>query len=129
MGFCYYDNCWVSTFQRVANQVHSPNGYCKSFEELIFLLQMVYEDPATFCTYDKIIYFRIYLCYGCGLHFRYGDTAPRSVQARLYSILWMLLGMVAFSVLTANFTSSLAHEIEEDLSLHGKTVSILLRSS
>ena len=87
---------------------------------------MVYETPATFCTYDKIIYFRIYLCYGCGLHFSYGNTAPRSVQARLYSILWMLLGMVAFSVLTANFTSSLAHEIEEDLSLHGKTVSYLV---
>ncbi|XP_074639790.1 uncharacterized protein LOC141897994 isoform X2 [Acropora palmata] len=58
----------------------------------------------------------------------YGDTAPRSVQARLYSILWMLLGMVAFSVLTANFTSSLAHEIEEDMSLHGKTVAVLNRS-
>ena len=86
---------------------------------------MVYEDPATFCLYDKIMYIRIYPCYGCGLRFSYGDTAPRSVQARLYSILWMLLGMVAFSVLTANFTSSLAHEIEEDLSLHGKTVGIL----
>lgn len=35
----------------------------------------------------------------------------------------MLLGMVAFSVLTANFTSSLNYEIEEDLNLFGKTVS------
>ncbi|XP_068672285.1 uncharacterized protein [Montipora foliosa] len=58
----------------------------------------------------------------------YGDTAPRSVQARLYSILWMLLGMVAFSVLTANFTSSLTHEIEEDLNLYGKTVAVLNNS-
>ena len=31
--------------------------------------------------------------------------------------------MVAFSVLTANFTSSLTHEIEEDLNLFGRTVS------
>lgn len=54
---------------------------------------------------------------------RYGDTSPKSVPARLYSILWMLLGMVAFSVLTANFTSSLNYEIEEDLNLFGKTVS------
>jgi len=35
----------------------------------------------------------------------------------------MLLGMVAFSVLTANFTSSLNHEIEKDLNLFGKKVS------
>lgn len=55
----------------------------------------------------------------------YGDTAPKSIPARLYSILWMLLGMVAFSVLTANFTSSLTHEIEEDLNLFGKTVAVL----
>lgn len=57
------------------------------------------------------------------LFFSYGDTAPKSIPARLYSILWMLLGMVAFSVLTANFTSSLNYEIEEDLNLFGKTVS------
>lgn len=55
----------------------------------------------------------------------YGDTSPKSVPARLYSILWMLLGMVAFSVLTANFTSSLNYEIEEDLNLFGKTVAVL----
>ena len=58
------------------------------------------------------------ICFYCS----YGDTAPKSVPARLYSILWMLLGMVAFSVLTANFTSSLTHEIEEDLTLFGKKV-------
>ncbi|XP_022784223.1 uncharacterized protein LOC111324830 isoform X2 [Stylophora pistillata] len=55
----------------------------------------------------------------------YGDTSPKSVPARLYSILWMLLGMVAFSVLTANVTSSLNYEIEEDLNLFGKTVAVL----
>ncbi|KAJ7386302.1 hypothetical protein OS493_010708 [Desmophyllum pertusum] len=55
----------------------------------------------------------------------YGDTSPKSVPARLYSILWMLLGMVAFSVLTANFTSSLNYEIEADLNLFGKTVAVL----
>lgn len=55
----------------------------------------------------------------------YGDTAPKSIQARLYSILWMLLGMVAFSVLTANFTSSLNYEIEKDLNLFGKKVAVL----
>jgi len=54
--------------------------------------------------------------------FSYGDTAPKSIPARLYSILWMLLGMVAFSVLTANFTSSLNYEIEKDLNLFGKKV-------
>jgi len=55
----------------------------------------------------------------------YGDTAPKSIPARLYSILWMLLGMVAFSVLTANFTSSLNHEIQKDLNLFGKKVAVL----
>lgn len=60
--------------------------------------------------------------------FSYGDTAPKSIPARLYSILWMLLGMVAFSVLTANFTSSLNYEIEKDLNLFGKEVGSLLCS-
>lgn len=60
-------------------------------------------------------------CFCCS----YGDTAPKSIPARLYSILWMLLGMVAFSVLTANFTSSLNYEIEKDLNLFGKKVSSL----
>ena len=54
--------------------------------------------------------------------FSYGDTAPRSVPARVYSIFWMLLGMVAFSILTANITSSLTHKLETDLNLFGKRV-------
>ncbi|XP_032227082.2 uncharacterized protein LOC116610353 [Nematostella vectensis] len=58
----------------------------------------------------------------------YGDLAPKSLFARLFSILWMLLGLVAFSVLTANFTSSLSHEIDTDLSLLNKKVAVLRNS-
>uniref|UniRef100_A0A6P8HNN2 Uncharacterized protein LOC116291225 n=1 Tax=Actinia tenebrosa TaxID=6105 RepID=A0A6P8HNN2_ACTTE len=54
----------------------------------------------------------------------YGDLAPKSVPARMFSILWMLLGLVAFSVLTANFTSSLAREIETDLNLFNKKIAV-----
>jgi len=64
-------------------------------------------------------------CNHASFCFSYGDTAPKSIPARLYSILWMLLGMVAFSVLTANFTSSLNHEIQKDLNLFGKKVGSL----
>ena len=54
---------------------------------------------------------------------RYGDIYPKSVQARLYSIVWMLIGMVAFSLLTANITNSLTYAIESDMRLYGKIVS------
>ncbi|KAK3708726.1 hypothetical protein QZH41_015160 [Actinostola sp. cb2023] len=54
----------------------------------------------------------------------YGDLAPKSVPARMFSVLWMLLGLVAFSVLTANFTSSLAREIETDLNLFNKKIGV-----
>ena len=54
---------------------------------------------------------------------RYGDTAPRSIPARLYSILWMIIGMIAFSVLTANITSSLSHQtFDAEERLFGKKV-------
>ncbi|CAB4018326.1 Potassium voltage-gated channel subfamily F member 1, partial [Paramuricea clavata] len=56
----------------------------------------------------------------------YGDTAPRSVPARLYSILWMIIGMIAFSVLTANITSSLSQKtFDSEEKLFGKRVGVL----
>ena len=56
----------------------------------------------------------------------YGDTAPRSVTARLYSILWMIIGMIAFSVLTANITSSLSQKsFDAEEKMFGKRVGVL----
>jgi hypothetical protein len=56
---------------------------------------------------------------------RYGDTAPRSVPARLYSILWMIIGMIAFSVLTANITSSLSQKsFDSEEKMFGKRVRV-----
>lgn len=56
----------------------------------------------------------------------YGDTAPRSIPARLYSILWMIIGMIAFSVLTANITSSLSQRtFDAEEKLFGKKVGVL----
>ncbi|XP_028415896.1 uncharacterized protein LOC114539464 [Dendronephthya gigantea] len=56
----------------------------------------------------------------------YGDTAPRSVPARLYSILWMIIGMIAFSVLTANITSSLSQKtFDAEEKMFGKRVGVL----
>lgn len=98
MGFRYHDNCWAS--------INLCYLKCNFNDEQILWSFVV----------DFVVTFR------CS----YGDTAPKSIPARLYSVLWMLLGMVAFSVLTANFTSSLNYEIAEDLSLFGKKVGVFL---
>ena len=35
----------------------------------------------------------------------YGDKAPKSVQARIFSIIWVIIGITTFSLITASLTS------------------------
>ena len=54
---------------------------------------------------------------------RYGDKAPKSVMARLFSIVWIMVGLTVCSVLTASFTTALARtEAVKDVDLVGKKV-------
>ncbi|XP_046854830.1 uncharacterized protein LOC124447877 isoform X2 [Xenia sp. Carnegie-2017] len=56
----------------------------------------------------------------------YGDISPRSIRGRLYCILWMIIGMIAFSILTANITSSLSQKIiDKEENLFSKKVGVL----
>ena len=38
---------------------------------------------------------------------RYGDKTPKSMLARAYSVVWMLVGIVTISIVTAEITSTL----------------------
>ena len=37
----------------------------------------------------------------------YGDKTPKSIVARLFSIIWIMLGLIAMAIFTANVTSAL----------------------
>ena len=38
---------------------------------------------------------------------RYGDKAPKSIVARIFSIIWILLGLIIMAIFMANITSAL----------------------
>ena len=35
----------------------------------------------------------------------YGDKAPKSTQARIFAIIWIIIGIATFSLITATLTS------------------------
>ena len=35
----------------------------------------------------------------------YGDKAPKSIQARIFAIIWIVIGITTFSLITATLTS------------------------
>ena len=43
----------------------------------------------------------------CLFVFSYGDKSPKTVLARLYAIVWMLVGMILVSITTAKVSSSI----------------------
>ena len=40
---------------------------------------------------------------------RYGDKAPKSLIGRLFSVLWILIGLVVITMFTATVTSALTN--------------------
>jgi len=38
---------------------------------------------------------------------RYGDKAPKSIVARIFSIIWILLGLIIMAIFMASITSAL----------------------
>ena len=59
---------------------------------------------------------------------RYGDKCPKSVVARVFSIIWILLGLIIMAIFTANITSALtALSLQpEPSSLVGAKVGLIL---
>ncbi|KAK3750413.1 hypothetical protein QZH41_016975, partial [Actinostola sp. cb2023] len=53
----------------------------------------------------------------------YGDRAPRSVLARTFAFVWVLIGLVIISIFTATVTTSLtAISLSNDIKLYGSDV-------
>ena len=62
------------------------------------------------------------------LSIRYGDKSPKSVVARVFSIIWILLGLIIMAIFMANITSALtALSLQmEPSSLVGVKVGLIL---
>lgn len=41
------------------------------------------------------------------MYIRYGDKSPKSIVARIFSIIWIMLGLISMAIFTANVTSAL----------------------
>ena len=58
-------------------------------------------------------------------HFRYGDKTPKSITGRLFSILWIIIGITICSILTATLSSALTSvTVEKYDVIAGKKVKI-----
>jgi len=59
----------------------------------------------------------------------YGDKAPRSFPARLFGIVWILVGLVIISTFTATITTMLtASSLSDETKLYGTKVGVLHNS-
>ena len=45
----------------------------------------------------------------------YGDKAPKSIPARLFSVIWIIVGIISFSLVTAMRTSEITAANTEPL--------------
>ena len=53
----------------------------------------------------------------------YGDRAPKSFVARIFSFFWLLVGLVIIAIFNGNVTTSLtALSLSNDVKLPGKKV-------
>lgn len=41
------------------------------------------------------------------MYISYGDKSPKSIVARTFSIIWIMLGLIIMAIFTANVTSAL----------------------
>ncbi len=61
--------------------------------------------------------------------YSYGDKAPRSFGARLFGIVWILIGLVIISTFTATITTMLtASSLSDEIKLYGMKVGVLHNS-
>ena len=67
--------------------------------------------------------------YACGIFClcRYGDKTPKSTLARAYATLWMIIGLILMSIITAQVSSTLTADNLQPLGdVFGKKVGRLL---
>ena len=54
---------------------------------------------------------------------RYGDRCPRSIPARVFGIIWTLIGLVIISILIGAIASSLTYvNVDKPVTLYGAKV-------
>lgn len=69
------------------------------------------------------------LKYASSFPSRYGDKAPRSFFARVFGIVWILVGLVIISTFTATITTVLtASSLSNEVKLYGTKVGALANS-
>ena len=54
--------------------------------------------------------------------FRYGDKTPKSIAARFFAILWIILGLIIMAVFMGNITSALTAASMEKETIQNKKV-------
>ena len=60
---------------------------------------------------------------------RYGDLTPKGIGARLFTVVWILVGLVNFSILTGALTTALTTiTVYDNTLIYGVQVSALLFS-
>lgn len=55
----------------------------------------------------------------------YGDTTPKSIQARIYGLIWIVVGITILSVFTATVTTVLTQESLVTFGIEGSKVAVL----
>lgn len=62
------------------------------------------------------------------LHRRYGDRTPKSITARVFAMMSILMGITIFSMYTATLTSALSSNVDysEIDSMVGRKVGVML---
>ncbi|KAL9983623.1 hypothetical protein ACROYT_G005822 [Oculina patagonica] len=58
----------------------------------------------------------------------YGDKAPKSIIARLFCIVWIMIGLTVCSVMTATLTTALSSTVGHDVPLIGEKIAVLKES-
>ena len=68
--------------------------------------------------------FKIFVCIFVN---RYGDRSPRSIPARIFGIIWTLIGLVMISVLVGALATTLTSvTVEQPIILYGSKVNYIV---
>ena len=61
--------------------------------------------------------------------FRYGDKAPVTYNGRLFSVVWILMGLVIIGIFNGSITTAITtFTLTFDFSLYGKTVHVCFKA-
>ena len=123
-------NCFRDRFRERAGQLlynfspvpnNSSRSLCESKRDPpSFLKWQIYSLSFSQVINNKVALHLIFDSFS----FSYGDRAPRSVLARTFAFIWVLIGLVIISIFTATVTTSLtAISLSNEIKLYGSDVS------